>query len=45
MLLEEIKKNCKIITNEEHQGEELYFDEKPTNKGVGAIMESSFLYI
>ena len=31
MLLEEIKKDCKIIMNEEHQGEELYFDEKPTN--------------
>lgn len=29
MLLEEIKKDCKIVTNEEHQGEELYFDNKP----------------
>ena len=30
MILEEIKKECKVVINEEHQGEELYFDEKPT---------------
>lgn len=29
MVLEEIKKNCKVITNEEKKGEELYFDSKP----------------
>ena len=29
MQLEEIKKNCKIITNEKKQGEELYFKQKP----------------
>ncbi len=29
MKLEEIKKYCKIVTNEEKQGEELYFKDKP----------------
>ena len=29
MQLEEIKKSCKIITNEEKNGEELYFEQKP----------------
>ena len=29
LLLEEIKTNCKIVTNEEKQGEELYFESKP----------------
>lgn len=29
MLLEEIKTNCKIVTNEEKQGEEIYFENKP----------------
>ena len=31
MKLEEIKKNCKVITNEEKQGEELYFDTSAIN--------------
>ena len=26
MLLEEIKTNCKIVTNEEKQGEEIHFE-------------------
>ena len=42
MLLEEIKKNCKIITNEEHQGEELYFDEKPTNEVITILKENCY---
>ena len=29
MVLEEIKQSCKVVTNEEKQGEELYFETKP----------------
>lgn len=42
MLLEEIKKNCKIITNEEHQGEELYFNEKPTSDVIAILKENYY---
>lgn len=42
MLLEEIKKNCKVITNEEHQGEELYFDEKPTDEIIAILKENCY---
>lgn len=42
MLLEEIKKNCKVITNEEHQGEELYFDEKPTQETINILKENCY---
>lgn len=34
MLLEDIKKECKVVTNEEKQGEELYFNEKPTSEVI-----------
>ena len=36
MKLEEIKKNCKIVVNEEKHGEELYFESKPD---IGVIKE------
>lgn len=42
MLLEEIKKNCKIVTNEEHQGEELYFDDKPTEEIITILKENGY---
>lgn len=42
MLLEEIKKNCKVIINEEHQGEELYFDEKPTDEIITILKENGY---
>lgn len=42
MLLEEIKKNCKIVTNEEHQGEELYFEEKPIEKIIAILKENGY---
>ena len=42
MLLEEIKKDCKIITNEEHQGEELYFDDKPTEEIITILKENGY---
>lgn len=42
MELEEIKKDCKIVTNEEHQGEELYFDEKPTNEIIETLKENGY---
>lgn len=42
MELEEIKKDCKIVTNEEHQGEELYFDEKPTEDIIATLKENCY---
>ena len=42
MLLEEIKNNCKVITNEEHQGEELYFNEKPTSDVIATLKENCY---
>lgn len=42
MLLEEIKKDCKIVTNEEYQGEELYFDDKPTEEIITILKENSY---
>ena len=42
MLLDEIKKNCKIVVNEEHQGEELYFDEKPTVDVIAILKENCY---
>lgn len=42
MELEEIKKDCKIVTNEEHQGEELYFDEKPKNEIIETLKENGY---
>lgn len=42
MLLEEIKKDCKIVTNEEHQGEELYFDDKPTEEIITILKENGY---
>ena len=42
MLLEEIKKECKVVINEEHQGEELYFDEKPTSEVITTLKENNY---
>lgn len=42
MLLEDIKKDCKIVVNEEHQGEELYFDEKPTVDVIAILKENCY---
>lgn len=42
MLLDEIKKNCKIVVNEEHQGEELYFNEKPTVDVIAILKENCY---
>ncbi len=42
MSLEEIKTSCKIITNEEHQGEELYFDSKPTEEIITELKENGY---
>lgn len=42
MNLEEIKTMCKVITNEEHQGEELYFDEKPTPEIINTLKENCY---
>jgi len=42
MLLEYIKKDCKIVTNEEHQGEELYFDEKPTDEIITTLKNNGY---
>ena len=42
MLLEEIKKECKVVINEEHQGEELYFDEKPTHEVITILKENCY---
>lgn len=42
MQLEEIKQNCKVIINEEHQGEELYFNEKPTKEIITELKENGY---
>ena len=42
LILEEIKKNCKIVVNEEKQGEELYFDEKPTTDIISTLKENCY---
>ena len=42
MQLEEIKKNCKIITNEEKQGEELYFDSKPNYDIIKELKQNGY---
>ena len=42
MKLEDIKKECKIITNEEHQGEELYFEKKPSKEVITILKENYY---
>ena len=42
MQLEEIKKNCRIITNEEKQGEELYFDSKPMYDIIKELKQNGY---
>lgn len=42
MELEEIKKDCKIVTNEEHQGEELYFEDKPMQEIITTLKENGY---
>ena len=42
MQLEEIKKNCKVITNEEKRGEELYFDTKPSYDIIKELKQNGY---
>ena len=42
MLLEEIKQKCKIVTNEEKQGEELYFDSKPDYEVIKELKNNGY---
>jgi len=42
MDLKEIKKDCKIITNEEKQGEELYFDNKPEHEIIAELKQNGY---
>lgn len=42
MELEEIRKNCKVITNEEKQGEELYFDNKPVYDIIKVLKQNGY---
>lgn len=42
MQLEEIKKDCKIITNEEKKGEELYFDNKPNYEIIKELKQNGY---
>lgn len=42
MELLEIKKNCKIVENKEHNGEELYFDEKPSKQVLDTLKENHY---
>lgn len=42
MLLEEVKRNCKIVTNEEKQGEELYFDNKPDYETLKVLKQNGY---
>ena len=42
MVLEKKKKNCKIITNEEKKGEELYFDSKPDYDIIKTLKENCY---
>lgn len=42
MLLEVIKQKCKIVTNEEKQGEELYFDSKPDYEVIKELKNNGY---
>lgn len=42
MELLEIKKNCKIVENKEKNGEELYFDEKPSKEVLETLKENHY---
>lgn len=42
MELLEIKKNCKIVENKEHNGEELYFDEKPSKQVLDTLKSNGY---
>lgn len=42
LLLEEIKTNCKIVTNEEKQGEELYFESKPDYEIIKTLKQNGY---
>ena len=42
MLLEDIKKDCKIVVNEEHQGEELYFENKPIYEVISVLKKNGY---
>lgn len=42
MWIEDVKKDCRILINEEHQGEELYFNEKPTTECIRILKENNY---
>lgn len=42
MQLEEVKKSCKVLLNEEKQGEELYFDSKPESEVIELLKENCY---
>ena len=42
MELLEIKKNCKVIKNQEKNGEELYFDEKPSKEVLETLKSNGY---
>ena len=42
LLLEEIKTNCKIVTNEEKQGEEIYFENKPDYEVLKTLKSNGY---
>ena len=42
MLLEEIKQSCKVVTNEEKQGEELYFESKPDFQVIKELKNNGY---
>ena len=42
MLLEEVKRNCKIIMNKAKQGEELYFDKKPNYEILKVLKQNGY---
>lgn len=42
MLLKEIKQKCKIVTNEEKQGEELYFESKPDFEVIKGLKNNGY---
>ena len=42
MLLEDIKKSCKVVFNEEKNGEELYFEEKPEQNVIDTLKENHY---
>lgn len=42
MLLEDIKKECKIVINKEKNGEELYFENKPEYENIKILKKNGY---